>query len=417
VGREFYGVWGSFDVTLHVPHHLVVAGTAVPERIGTDKQELTVWHAKAENVHDFMWAADQHYTHEIVKGDHLPDLHFYYISDSLTQANWNKLEEYMPKIFQYMNAHFGTYPYSTFSVIQGGDGGMEYPMATLITGRRKVGSLVGVTAHELAHSWYQGILGFNESLYGWMDEGFTSFSSDEVMNSLFPKPKVPVHLDAVGGYIELALSGKEENMNTHADHYNTNYAYGSAVYNKGQAYLYQLKYILGEDLFYRSMKRFFREWQFKHPKPEDLLHIMELESGITLDWYNEYFVNTTKTIDYAVDTVLTSGEKHQIVLQRIGSMPMPLDLSIEFEDNSVSYFKIPLDLMNGMPSLSAIKDTEGNEFKFNILMMWPWVNPQFELSLQTPQRIKQVVIDPFRRTADVNRENNTFTFQNQTGTP
>ena len=219
------------------------------------------------------------------------------------EENWKKLEEFTPKMFEYMNQHFGEYPYPVYSIIQGGDGGMEYPMATLITGKRKVGSLVGVTAHELAHSWYQGILGFNESLYGWMDEGFTSFASDEVMDQLFPRPQAPVHLDALNGYVSLATSGKEEPMNTHADHYNTNFAYGSSVYNKGETYLYQLKGMMGDALFYKTMKRFFNTYRFKHPTDQDFIRVAEKESGWVLDWYNEYMVHSTKTIDYAIDTV------------------------------------------------------------------------------------------------------------------
>ena len=132
-----------------------------------------------------------------------------------------------------MNERFGEYPYPQYSVIQGGDGGMEYPMCTLITGERSLPSLVGVTVHEGAHSWYHGVLGFNESLHEWMDEGFTSFATSETMARLFPNPdQGDPHGRAYSSYINQALSGKEEALITHADHYQTNRAYGVGAYSE-----------------------------------------------------------------------------------------------------------------------------------------------------------------------------------------
>src|SRR5690606_22004771 len=103
-----------------------------------------------------------------------PVLHFFYEDNVDT---WKNMQQYAVKHFQYMSAMYGAYPYPVYSIIQGGDGGMEYPMCTLITGERTFGSLVGVVAHESAHSWFHGVLASNESLYAWMDEGFTEFSS------------------------------------------------------------------------------------------------------------------------------------------------------------------------------------------------------------------------------------------------
>src|SRR5690606_33759027 len=88
--------------------------------------------------------------------------------------NWNRLPEYTVRAFEYMNEHFGRYPYDEYIVAQGGDGGMEYIMGTLITGDRDLRSLVSVTVHELIHAWYQGVLANNENYYHWMDEGFTT---------------------------------------------------------------------------------------------------------------------------------------------------------------------------------------------------------------------------------------------------
>ena len=401
VGREFYGEYGTFDVEITMNQDFVIGGTGeVKNEINRKGQKTWTFHA--ENVHDFVWAADKDYQHDIVKMENGLKIHFYYLKNQELEENWKKLEEFTPKMFEYMNQHFGEYPYPVYSIIQGGDGGMEYPMATLITGKRKVGSLVGVTAHELAHSWYQGILGFNESLYGWMDEGFTSFASDEVMDQLFPRPQAPVHLDALNGYVSLATSGKEEPMNTHADHYNTNFAYGSAVYNKGETYLYQLKGMMGDALFYKTMKRFFNTYRFKHPTDQDFIRVAEKESGWVLDWYNEYMVHSTKTIDYAIDTVYQqkldiNGEEisNIISLKKIGSFPMPLELVITTQEGEQIMFIIPVDLMR--------VNNEHQQTK-NYLDPWRWVETQYDLAL--PGNIQAIQIDPRSVLGDIDRSNN-----------
>jgi hypothetical protein len=401
VGREFYGEYGTFDVEITMNQDFVIGGTGEIQNEINRKGQKT-WTFHAENVHDFVWAADKDYQHDIVKMENGLKIHFYYLKNQELEENWKKLEEFTPKMFEYMNQHFGEYPYPVYSIIQGGDGGMEYPMATLITGKRKVGSLVGVTAHELAHSWYQGILGFNESLYGWMDEGFTSFASDEVMDQLFPRPQAPVHLDALNGYVSLATSGKEEPMNTHADHYNTNFAYGSAVYNKGETYLYQLKGMMGDALFYKTMKRFFNTYRFKHPTDQDFIRVAEKESGWVLDWYNEYMVHSTKTIDYAIDTVYQqkldiNGEEisNIISLKKIGSFPMPLELVITTQEGEQIMFIIPVDLMR--------VNNEHQQTK-NYLDPWRWVETQYDLAL--PGNIQAIQIDPRSVLGDIDRSNN-----------
>ena len=114
---------------------------------------------------------------------------------------------------------------------------MEYPMATLLAGP-------GAWLHEWLHNWYYGMLGTNESEYAWMDEGFTEFATDRTMAFLSGKTGFP-HEENYNGYFNLVKSGREEPMTTHADHFNTNLAYGSAAYSKGCVFLSQLGYITG----------------------------------------------------------------------------------------------------------------------------------------------------------------------------
>lgn len=426
IGREFHGIWGDFDVKISIDKDYVIGATGIlqnPSEVGhgyekpgskvnRPKGDKITYHFVAENVIDFFWGADPDFVHTTAQVPNGPKLHFFYQKDVVTGAdpqrnaqfkeNWERLPELTVKAFTYAMEKFGRYPYPQFSVVQGGDGGMEYPMGTLITGGRSLGSLVGVTVHEFFHSWYQGVLATNEALYPWMDEGFTSFASSETMAYTFNREGGNVHAGSYGGYISLAKSGLEEPMTTHADHYNTNRAYGSASYSKGAVYLGQLSYIMGDETFRRAFLRYFNEWKFKHPTPNDLLRIMEQESGMILDWFNEYFVSTTKTIDYGIRSVLGAGSSTKVELERIGLMPMPIDLEVEYMDGSKEIFYMPLRIMRGE------KPAE-NDTKRTVLEDWPWTNPTYTVEIPTSaSNIKTITIDPTRRLADIEPSNNTF---------
>jgi hypothetical protein len=412
VGREFYGIWGDFDVKITMDAAYTIAGTGYlqnPEKIGHGYSSKNVthkpgdrltWHFIAPEVHDFMWAADRDYQHDVVKVDDNLDLHFFYQTDTLANV-WKQMEPLAVRSFKIMNEQFGRYPYKQYSVIQGGDGGMEYPMATLITGRLNLHALTSVTVHESIHSWFQGVLATNESKYPWMDEGFTTYAQNIVMAELFPS-KGDVQRTATTSYRSLVKSGTEEPLTTHSDHYNTNKAYSIASYNKGAVFLNQLNYTIGKEQFQRGMKRYFNEWKFKHPNPTDLKRIMEKESGLELDWLWENFVGTTKTIDYGIREVLANAGKTDVVLERIGQMPMPLDVVVSYKDGTQENFYIPLEIMRG----------EKNEkFYSKITQMadWGWTYPEYSFTIERNiSDIQSIVIDPSQRMADIDPDNNAW---------
>lgn len=168
---------------------------------------------------------------------------------------------------QYFSDNIGGYPYEQYSVIQGGDGGMEYAMCTLITGERNFGSLVGVTAHELAHTWFQFLLATNESKHEWMDEGFTSYISNLAMDAVMDQNRENPQAGSYRGYISLALSGKEQPLTTHADRYEYNAAYGAAAYSKGAVFLAQLGYIMGKINLEKTIKNTIETLPLSIPLP------------------------------------------------------------------------------------------------------------------------------------------------------
>jgi aminopeptidase N len=285
----------------------------------------------------------------------------------------------------------------------GGDGGMEYPMSTLITGNRPLNSLVGVTVHEMIHSWYHGVLGNNESLYSWMDEGFTSYASSRIMAHLFNPDNPFPNRGSYGGYINLAKSGLEEPMSTHADHFHTNFAYGAAAYSKGAVFMAMLGYVIGEEALAKGILRYWDDWKFKHPNPNDYVRVMEKVSGLELDWYKEHMMYTLKTIDYGIAEVKNAGGETAITLQRIGQFPMPIDLYITYEDGKVDVYNIPLQIMRGHKP----KDADGvNWIKAE---SWSWTHPTYELRVpKAMNTIKRIEIDPTERLADLERGNNVW---------
>ncbi len=426
VAREFHGVWGSFDVSITIDSSYVMGATGHlqnPEEIGygyadnyerPDSEKLT-WHWQADKVHDFVWGADPDYTHTTKQVPGGPTLHFLYQTDPVAEnansrqqeqllENWKQLPEYAAQAFQFVSENYGKYPYDKYSFIQGGDGGMEYPMATLITGNRSLRSLVGVSVHELVHAWYQGVLANNESRYPWMDEGFTSYVSAETMNQLFNNGESEnPHSGSYRSYFNIVDTGMEEGLDTHADHFETNRAYGVASYSKGAIFLHQLEYIIGVETLDRTMKRFFEEWKFKHPGGRDFLRIAEKESDMILDWYYQYFIETTKTIDYGITSVIAEEEQTHITLERHNLMPMPIDLMVTYKDGSQEVFYIPLRIMRN------VKPHEKTDISRTIEEDWPWVNPTYTLTIDNAgSDIERIEIDPSERMADIDRSNNTI---------
>ena len=404
IGREFHGVWGDFDVKITIDKNYIIGGTGYlqnPNNIGYGYETGTVnrpntdkltWHFVAPMVHDFTWAADPNYIHDSLQVPNGPMLHFFYKNtmSSEQKDNWKRIQPKAVEFMQYYSNLVGKYPYKQYSIIQGGDGGMEYGMCTLLLGEGTYeGMLKGTISHEMAHTWFQFLLASNESKHPWMDEGFSTYIEYKAVNSLFNEGKENPLEEAYTAYISLAKSGREQPLTTHGDRYVFNRAYSLASYYKGAVFLAQLGYIMGEENLDKTIKKYFDDFAFKHPKPLDIIRTAEKVSGLELDWYLTDFAQTTNTIDYGVKTI----EGNNITLERIALMPMPIDVTVTYTDNTTEDFYIPLQMMRGEKPTSAtlIKD-------------WAWAYPTY--TFETKKTVKSVEIDPKNMMADVNKENN-----------
>ncbi len=413
-GREFHGVWGDFDVKITLDKDFTVAASGYlqnADEIGrgysdrkkpkTKKGKIT-WHYVAPNVHDFTWAADPDYIHDTYPGPNDVTLHFFYKNNPDIIDNWKKLQPITAQLMEYFNENIGPYPYKQYSVVHGGDGGMEYAMLTLITGNRKFGSLVGVTAHELAHSWFQHILATNETKHEWMDEGFTSFISTLAENEVLEENKEFPLAGSYRGYYGLATSGVEMPQATNANRYEHNYAYERAAYSKGAVFLGQLGYIIGQDKLFKTLQTYYDEWKFKHPLPNDLRVIAERVSGIQLQWYLTDWTQTTNRIDYAIEAVNATEKGTEIHLERKELMPMPQEVLIQFKDGSMALHYIPISLMRG-------EKENTYDLPWTQEKDWTWANPKYSFTIDQPkENIEAIVLDPSNLMADIDKSNNYY---------
>lgn len=415
LGREFYGVWGNFDVKITLDKTYLVGASGVlqnPNEIGfgyedkgvkvpTTKSATKTWHFIAERVHDFTWAADPQYVHDKHQLADGKTIHFIY---KKYKDTWKQIQEPMLKVFDYYNQLIGKYPWPQYSFIQGGDGGMEYAMCTLMVGGEKYERLVGTAAHELAHAWFQHLLATDEAAYPWMDEGFTSYIEYLAEHQILKTKKTANPFDsAYKGYFGLVKSGFQEPTITHSDRFATNYAYSVTAYYKGLLFLTQLDYLMGNEALQKTLKRYYNEYAFKNPTPNDFIRIAEKVSGMQLQWFLNEFMETDHTADYAISKVEGKGNKTEVTLKRIGRLPLSIDLWVTDKAGNIRYVYVPLRMTY------AEKPNIYPAYPRTVLPAWGWGNPTYTFTLDMPlEDIKSITLDPENKSVDTDKENNSF---------
>lgn len=413
VGREFHAPFADFDVTIKINKDYVVGaggtllnpkevkGYDASAQIKADQNKAT-WKWTAKNMLDFAWAADKDYSVESFDVPQGPKVYFVYLKNDKTKA-WGEAKPYVTKYFQIMNSKFGKYAYPSYAFIQGGDGGMEYGMCTMILGEAKnIEDLMGLMAHEGSHSWYQQMLATNEPVRPWMDEGFTSYAESYVMHQLFPpKDNRPnAFVEKIDAYRKFLKKQIEEPAVWLGDHHDNGTSYSYASYVKGELYLVQLGYIVGEENLSKIMTEYFKEWSMKHPTDRDFLHIAQKVSGMDLKWFHHYWINTTKTIDYGIKDVQYGNTSTTITLVNNSQVPMPIDLSVITADNKMVNYQIPLNMTHTWKT----KDAFG---EFTTLKYWPWTQKEYTLTIPyNKSQLRVLGIDFSHRLADVNPEDN-----------
>ncbi|MEO7308997.1 MAG: M1 family metallopeptidase [Chitinophagaceae bacterium] len=408
ISREFYGVWGDYDVNITLDKTYKLGATGVLQNAssigwgydkeGTDLKTIEgatrTWKFSAKNVHDFVWAADPTYKHITRKTENGPLLHFIYKAVDSVETRWQRNADSAAMCYPFMAKTFGPYSYSDYSFIQGGGGGTEYPMATLVANFS-----LGTFIHEWCHSWYQMMLGSNENEWAFMDEGFASYADTRTLTWLRNDNsfRYKRHYES---YYKLVASKYDEPMGTPANFTATNFAYNGNAYTKGAIFMSQLGYVVGEANLDKILLEYYKKWRFKHPNPNDFITVAQKASGMQLQWYLQYFLYTTKTVDYSIDSLWADGSNTNIRIRNVGQMPMPIDVLLTFKDGSKELHYISLDMMFGA------KPPENN-FPRKVYAPWPFINETY--TINTSQKISDIVnveIDPSQRLADVDKLKN-----------
>ena len=414
IGREFHAPFSDYEVNIKIDKNYVIGAGGTLENplevkgydpkatLKTDKNNKTTWKWTAKNLLDFAWAADRDYTVDSFVFLNGPKVYYVYQKSEKTKY-WEESKPFVTQFFQIMNATFGRYVYPSYSFIQGGDGGMEYGMCTMMLGEaRTLDGLVGLMVHEGGHSYNQQIMAYNESMRPWMDEGFTSYYDDIIMHQLFPpkSPQANPFTTSIDRYRNFVKRGIEEPAGWLGDHHDNGNAYSFATYYKGELFLVQLGYIMGEQNLALVMRTFYNEWNLKHPTDRDFMNIAQKISGMDLKWFHHYWINTTKTIDYGIKEVKYDENSTTITLENKGTIPMPIDFSILTADKKVVNFQIPLNMTHTWKS----KDIYGD---FKTIPYWPWTQKEYTLTIPySKSQISALGIDFSQRLADVNLEDN-----------
>ncbi|MEO7984853.1 MAG: M1 family metallopeptidase, partial [Bacteroidota bacterium] len=315
---EFYSEFGSFDVTITVPKNYVVAATGElqdPEEKewlktrnsfswetikGKEKttggqlkttyqlfpesaKESKTLHYQQSNIHDFAWFADKRFvvnqdTCRLASGKVI-DVWTYYTSAH--KSTWKNSVQYSKTAIRHYSSLVGEYPYTIVQVVQGPEsfgGGMEYPTITVISPGGDAKSLDNTMAHEIGHNWFYGILGSNEREHPWMDEGINSYYDAKYISLKYGQQPQLERL----AFESKAVTKTDQPIELSSEKYSeTNY--NLVAYYKTAEWLRYIESELGTAAFNKAMQGYYRQWQFKHPQPEDFKKAMEESSGKDLD--------------------------------------------------------------------------------------------------------------------------------------
>ena len=427
---EFYSEFGSFDVSITIPENYVVGSTGDLQNASeikfmnnlakktendlmtlvsksndgrantpfpTSSDKFKTIRYKQDLVHDFAWFADKRYA--VLKGEvELPGTRKMVDTWALfvpqNAKYWQYAIEYLNDGTYYYSLWNGNYPYSHVTAVDGtisAGGGMEYPNVTVIGNASSKEELEIVIVHEVGHNWFYGIIGSNERVHGWMDEGINTLNevryiqtkypgntrlSDMVLNGRFHLNDLDYHDMGDLTYRFAHTTGYDQPIETDSKEFS--YAnYGIIMYKKTGLVFYYLKDYLGDIEFDRIMHIYYDQCKFKHPQPEYLRALFESETGKNLSWFFEDLIQTTNHIDFKILDVSETKKGSLVKIKNIGKVNGPVELNV---------------------------------FNDSMLMESIWIEPgETEGFLQSNfSQITHVVIDDGRDIPEISRKNNTL---------
>jgi Peptidase family M1 domain len=412
-GGEFYLEYGRFDVAITVPAGYVLGATGTLlnpaevltptelARLARARESRTpvaiitadeaghaartrpsaagtlTWRYAADSVRDFAFGAAPDFRWD-ASGYRGTMVHTLYRPSA---PEWEEANRMVRDAVEYYSEQWYPYPYAHITSIEGPIEGMEYPMITFCPRAPAREDRQWVLAHELGHQWVPMIVGSNERLYPWMDEGFNTFIDLGNAARYFTGTAYgdsievhPLHL-----YADHAVPGKEQPLSTRPVESHDLFW---TAYQKPALMMQTLRYeVLGKERFDAAFRAYLRTWAFKHPTPADFFRLMRDQSGMDLDFFWRDWIYTTARLDQAVDSIQATDSVQTVFLSNRGTMTLPVELELRFEGGRTERVKLPVEMWN--------------------------LGPQFKYRVRGPQRITGAEIDPRRVLPDIDRGNNT----------
>lgn len=429
---EFYHKFADYELTISAPENWIVMGTGeflnpgetlqpeILERynragesddvvtivdfdevdnatVSTDNGMIT-WRFQSDRVRDVAFSATRESKWEGARAP-IGDLNQNGSVD-YTRINtfyrdtaplWSEQTDYAQHSITFLSDYINIpYPWPHMTSVEGADiigGGMEFPMITLIGDYNNAGavSLYGVTAHELAHMWVPMIVSTNERRYTWIDEGHTSFHTQQANVDRFGAQQFSRN-NLFGQYLRIAGTDLEGEMIRWSDFHYPGPAYGVASYPKPASVLTALRGVLGDDLFIEAHREFMERWAYKHPYPWDFFNTIEDVSGRDLSWFWRSWYYETWVMDQSLADIQQNGNQTVITIEDLGNIPMPVHLEITFEDGSSITEVLNVDYW-----------LEGHRIRKHII--------------ESPSEVVRVEIDPDILFPDADRSNNVWELQ------
>jgi len=447
LGREFYGDFGIFELSLDMSNDAVLEATGkllnreevLPDElrqklditrfaktpwgsapsvvIPYEKDKRKIWRFKALNVHDVAFTSDPAYR---IGEARFGEVQVVALAQEGHCSGWQNAASYTAEILKVYSRDFGNYAYNKMVVADARDG-MEYPMITLDGGRDP--DYRSLLAHEVGHNWFFGMVGNNETYRAMLDEGFTQFLTAWAIEHIDGSSAVSSgnkntyknrHRKTVSireqrcynTYLQSAIRREPTSINTHSDGFNGATGHGGGyrlVYYKTATMLWNLQYVLGDSLFQAAMKNYFRTYCIAHPYVEDFRNSIIRFTHCDLNWFFDQWIETYKTLDYSVSRPRLlqkndSGYVYDIAFKRTGDMQMPIDFACETHTGKKFGYHIPNDWFVKKTSATVLPRWLG----------WDKLQPEYHARVLVPEKIRKVSIDTSSRLADCKRTNNAW---------
>ena len=434
MAQEFYLEYGSFDYYVTVPWDMLVAGSGAlvnPEQVltATQRERLaqartsdrtvairtaaevgdaasrpthagtSTWHYHMDNTRDVVFSASPAFIWDAAR-IRLPDngsslAMSFYPPESAGPEAWGRSTEFLKDSVEEFSRRWYPYPYPAAVNVAGGSSGMEYP-GVLFDGIDDKGKeLFWITAHEIGHTWFPMIVGFNERRNAWMDEGFNTFidifESDDFRKGVYGPKRDSEYAPGGGNPVDEILpvlaDPEAPVMLTRADAILEKYRHPVTYFKSALGLVLLRDQILGPERFDWAFRRFIRDWAFKHPAPSDFFRAMESEGGEDLSWFWRGWYFNNWSLDLAVKNVTyRDGDPAKgalLTFQNLDRLVLPATVQIDFKDGSHKRVRLPAE--------TWILKTEAT------------------LPIDSTQPIATVTVDPDHVIPDRDRANNVLT--------